>query len=170
MPIGRFLLVLVFLAPVAAGTALAADWQTYRNVRFGFAVDYPADLLVMKPPPVNGDGRAFHVPGRRIEVAASASHNVLDDTIGRLYTKALAEFGPANVSYHRRGDSFFVVSGISQGRVFYEYVQIARKGGGDYVGRLRILYPPGEKAVMDPVVARMQRRFSTSFRKMAPAQ
>lgn len=170
MTIRRFLFVLVFLLPAAAGTALAADWQTYRNVRFGFAVDYPGDILVMKPPPANGDGCAFHVPGRRIEVTASASHNVLDDSIGQLYAKALAEFGPGNVSYRRRGDSFFVVSGISRGRVFYEYVQIARKGGGDYVGRLRILYPPREKAVMDPVVTRMQRRFSTSFRQMAPAR
>lgn len=167
--IGRLLVALVLLVPAAAGSVLAADWQTYRNARFGFAVDYPADILTMKPAPANDDGRAFHVPGRRIEVTVSAGHNVLDETIGQLYTKAQAEFGPGNISYRRRGAGFFVVSGIRRGRVFYEYVQITRKGGGTYVGRLRFIYPPDEKATMDPVVARMQRRFSTSFREMAPA-
>lgn len=146
--------------------AVAADWQAYRNARFGFAVEYPAGLLTMQPPPANDDGRVFSAPDRRIEVIASASHNVLEDSIGQLYTKALARYGPGNVSYRRQGSSFYVVSGIAGGRVFYEYVQIARKGGSEYVGSLLVRYPAEEKAVMDRVVTRMQRRFATSFRQM----
>jgi hypothetical protein len=163
--VSRLLPILIVLV---AGTAAAADWQTYRNARFGFAVEYPADLLQMQPAPANDDGRAFRAPGRRIDVTASASHNVLDDTIGQLYAKALARYGPETVSYKRRGGDFFVVSGIRGGRVYYEYVQIARKHGGEYVGRLVLRYPPEEKPVMDPVVTRMQKRFSTSFRQMPP--
>ncbi len=165
---------LAVLMPVTLGLAAAgahaADWQTYRNARFGFAVVYPADILQMQPAPANDDGRAFRSVERRIDVSASASHNVLDDTVGGLYAKALAEYGPQNVTYRRRGVDFFVVSGVRHGRVFYEYVQIARKHGGEYVGRLLAVYPPEEKPVMDPVVTRMQRRFATSFRQMPPGQ
>lgn len=155
---------------LVAANALAADWRTYRNARFGFAVEYPANLLTMQPPPANDDGRAFSARVRRIDVTVSASHNAPDATVSQLYAQTIARYGPETVSYKRRGDAFFVVSGIKGKRVYYEYVQIARKGGNEYAGRLVVRYPAEEKAVMDPVVARMQRRFASSFRQMPPAR
>ena len=61
---------------ILAATAQPED--RYCNARFGFCVDVPAPLKSAGEGE-NGDGSKFYVPGKAVEVIASASHYVADD-------------------------------------------------------------------------------------------
>jgi hypothetical protein len=58
--------------------ALAEDWKTYENPRFGFTVDVPADGWKELPPPENGDGQTWRSNNDRANILAWGSY-VLDD-------------------------------------------------------------------------------------------
>src|SRR3954463_13078505 len=50
----------LFLSSAGLAPAPATDtWQTYGNVRFGYRICYPANLLHAQPEAANGDGRVF---------------------------------------------------------------------------------------------------------------
>ncbi len=50
---------LAWLAAAVCGASADERWATYVNDRFGTSLSYPADVLVMQPPPENDDGRTL---------------------------------------------------------------------------------------------------------------
>ena len=52
----RSILALVLLS----SSAIAADWSSYANARFGVSIDIPPGFLNDVPEPANGDGLTFH--------------------------------------------------------------------------------------------------------------
>lgn len=57
------------------GTQTGTNFETYRNVRFGYQFSYPADVLVADPPPANGGGQSFVSRDGSFQVDTFASFN-----------------------------------------------------------------------------------------------
>lgn len=139
----------------AGGTAAAQDrWATYHNARFGTTADYPADVFTVRaPPPANGDGQTFRTADGRAELLIYGTHNVEDDT-PRSYV-AKYHNGP-EVTYKRVTRSFFVVSGVRDGKIFYSRCNFPAEADG-IIDCLALRYPADDKAAWDAIVTRISR-------------
>ena len=163
----------MFERPAAAGRE---RYATYANARFGFSVEYPADLLVPESESDNGDGRVF--VGKRprdpwesatsLRVWAYGSHNVNGLSLRDSFETATQQTAPdltatRRVTYQRSGANWYVVSGLlalranprRQDHIFYTKT-ILRNG---VFKTLHLRYHRREKARLDPIVTRISRSF-----------
>jgi hypothetical protein len=137
--------------------ALADDWRTYHNDRYGTTIDYPNSF---KPgtPPDNDDGLAFQ-SADGAEFSVFASYNALGfDLAGfqDFIEKDLAS--DTVVTYRAHGDDWFVISGTKgSDRIFYERHLLSH--GEEMTESFVVSYPAGLKQKYDPIVARMSKSF-----------
>ena len=61
-----------------AAPAIADDWKTYENPRYGFTVQVPASGWKALPPPDNGDGQTWRSDNDRSTILVWGS-NIIDD-------------------------------------------------------------------------------------------
>lgn len=138
---------------VTAASAQQPDYQIYSNTRFGYTVEYPAQLLTPQGEADNGDGQAFRSSDGKCEMLTYAGYNVLNETLKSVYRKELS--GHSRVTYRLLRPTFFVVSGIDGDRVFYR--KTIYRSGIFYT--LQISYPVSEKALYDSITARVAKSF-----------
>ena len=94
------------------------SYKTYKNARFLFSIDYPANFTVGNMPE-NGDGRRFS--GKNAELVVSGNW-VLEDVHGDIenYFRKVKEW-KHKVTYERLSKNWFVLSGYNEeGEIFYE--------------------------------------------------
>jgi hypothetical protein len=130
------------------------DWITYHNDRFGFAIDYPADVFAADDRTlgdfwrlfVSRDGRArllvtagFNI--RRL-TTASYRHSVMDET-----------YQGASMAYAPVRKTWFVLAGSKGEEGFYERVTFACDGRT--IHRWRLTYPAGERAYYSEIIERI---------------
>jgi len=143
-------------------TSLGADaqtkYQTYRNERFAYSIEYPSGLLKRQAPPANNDGRIFRSNDGKIEMLVWGQHNALDRTFVGQYDDSLQKCGDAEV-YKVFNERFFVISCTLNGRIFYQ--KTLQRGGAEpeIFFTFTIEYPRDQKKKMDPVVKRISRSF-----------
>ena len=160
----RFTLLLVF-ALVLADRAGAAEWHTYRNDRYGTAIDYP-DRFIPQPPPDNDDGRAFKSADGG-DFTVSASYNALDFDVAkyRAFILKTLDAGSA-VTYQATGGTWFVISGSQGDKVFYQRHVLSH--GAQMTEDFVISYPAALKSTYDPIVARMAKSFRSGSGYQSP--
>ena len=146
--------------------AMASDhqWDVYENVRFGYSICYPADLLTAQPETDNGDGRKF--TGKSgAELAVWGSYNVLEQDTETLIG-GLADAGAAAVTYRRVAMDWAVVSARWKGNVFYTKLLLERNAaeGVDIVRVFRLIYPANEVKTYNAVAARLAQCFKPTGR------
>ena len=59
--------------------AIAADWDSYENSRFGATIDIPPGFVNDVPEPANGDGLTFHSVDRKAELLVWGNNLVDED-------------------------------------------------------------------------------------------
>lgn len=154
---GRGALILTIAAGLLAlSTAGQAQgrWATYANPRFGTIADYPADLFtVQNPPPENGDGATFRTADGRPQLAIYGAYNVDNDTPAS-YVAKYEELKSA--AYKRVSSGFYVVSGTSGADIYYDRCNFPPRND-DVLNCIHIVYPADEKALFDPIVARISK-------------
>lgn len=140
-------------APVLAALAVtllaaapaAADDITYRNARFGTVATFPSEAFAEAlPEPTNGDGRAWRSPnGAELFIYARANQ-------GRETPASIVRDRAKDdeVTYRKAGDTWVVVSGYRDGKIFYERY-IFR---GDVIHSVAIRYPPSQRRTYDKLV------------------
>jgi hypothetical protein len=142
---------------LAPPTALADDWRTYHNDRYGTTIDYPN---IFKPgtPPDNDDGLAF-TGADGAEFSVFASYNALDFDLAALQDFVVKNLGADTViTYRAQGDDWLVISGTKgSDRVFYERHLLSH--GREMTEGFVASYPAGLKQKYDPIVARMSKSF-----------
>lgn len=144
---------LCFLLLALPLSALAAsEWSNYVNVRFGFKVSYPAEL-VASPEPDNNDGREFHTSNEEFSVKAYG-HYLVDMTLNSLWADDLKEYGSA-ITYKRKAATWYVVSGVKDGTEFYRKVLTK----GDRCSVLHFTYPHAGAKQYDPWVEKIVKGF-----------
>jgi hypothetical protein len=146
--------------PVAYSAAQAQDGtalDTYRNERHGYALSYPAAQFVALPSATE-DGRQF--------ISKDGSARLLVGTLPNFDNKSLrayrdftlsASYPGAKVDYAPVRDTWFVLSGIHLGMVFYQRVNFTC--GGRAINSWAMVYPEAQKAVYDPVVELIHRNY-----------
>lgn len=140
-------------------SASAANWQTYRNARYGTTVEYP-DVFKAEPPPANGDGRTFRSADGS-EFSVFASINSQNFTVAAFKRFIVKNLDPADViTYQAHNSRGFVISGTSGPNIFYERHLISRDG--QLTEGLIISYPARLKTTYDAIVTRMSRSFQAS--------
>jgi hypothetical protein len=147
-----FLIAVVVL--LAAGAAAAtAEWKTYVNERFGTTADVPADWRAGEPPE-NGDGLRFTSPDGTASVAVFGSFQTFD-TIAEAMAIYETPEDDETVTYRHRDKRALVVSGASDGTIFYRRWILSC---GDTVWNgVSIEYPAADKAAYDALVAHVAR-------------
>lgn len=141
------------IALCAAASAAAQDrWTTYANPRFGTTIDFPTDLFPQRdPPPENGDGQAFRSRDGRARLAVWGSYNASSDT-PESYLQGIAKSEGA--TYRRVTASYFVVSGLRDGDIYYQRCNFAARPD-DTIHCFEATYPAADKAAMDAIMPRL---------------
>jgi hypothetical protein len=149
--------VFAIILALAAFASAQQKFETYSNERFFFSIDYPSDLLKIEPPPENDDGRTFVSSDGQVEMLVWGQHNVQQQTLDERYAVDLKGFTekPAYMVLKR---DWFVLSGMKNGKIFYEKTLVRRKGG-DVFFTFTITYPPSQKSKFDAIVKRIADSF-----------
>jgi len=147
---------MVFLATV--GTAVAFDWVTYVNDRFGFSLRYPADVFAPERRSEAGDGEVFVATQGHGRLLVGAFENRDGHSVASyrdlIRSQSYADY---EVSYAPRGQTWFVLSGESADKVFYEKVMFSCQGR--VINSFALVYPIERKRQFDPIVERIENTF-----------
>ena len=144
-------------APSMSAMPSKADhWASYEDGRFGFTLEYPADVFVAAPSrPEEGksflsrDGRA------RLLVSAAPTKGVPLAT----HRQSLMEgvYVDAAYDYKPRGTTWYVLSGTLGTDMFYQRVTFSCDGRAFHTWKL--VYPLSEREYYDRIVEAMNRRY-----------
>jgi hypothetical protein len=134
-----------------------SKFATYTNERFAFSIDYPEELLKMQPPPDNDDGRTFRSDDGTVEMLVWGQENAELKTLDERYARDLKGF-TEKPTYMVSKRDWYVISGIKDGKIFYQKTMVRRRHGDVYF-TLTIEYPESEKAKYDPIVKKISESF-----------
>lgn len=156
MKAGATLLLGALLLPSAAN-ATAGRWQTYANVRYGFAICYPADLLEPKGEADNGDGQTFRAADGA-ELRAFGSNNALDRTLADEAREQARHYTGkrGRITYRAAKPGWQVLSGNDGASTLFYAKTIARDG---QFFTFQLKYPKSASVRYKPVVEQLARCF-----------
>lgn len=142
---------------VLSRVAIASEWKTEVNGRWGFSITYPGSLIPERLP-ANGAGRRYHSPDGKVSLAAMGSHthpDELDESLDGFWKKELTDRGDT-VTYKLKKGNFYVISGVNpNGYEFYHKVFFFPT----YWVEWEITYPHAEHQRYDGWVERIAREF-----------
>ena len=142
--------------------ALAAEWGSYANGRFGVAIDIPPGFVNDVPPPGNGDGLTFHDPARGAELLVWGGNLAVWDfreDAGQAVSGekergfAVTYETSRNLDLKAPSPAWYAYSGVGGGRIVYGKAQASCRGTQDV--HFRIEYPEARKHEFDSIVARL---------------
>lgn len=136
-----------------APDALAYD--TYRNDRFGFSVDYPYDLLQPDEAVGDGHGQSFSSPDGSATLLVYGSGDGEAAALREEYEAELAR-PDVRVSYRVIRPRWFVVSGYEGPYIFYQRTHQTADG----LRTFRLRHRAADKDYFDAVVERLSRSFA----------
>jgi hypothetical protein len=150
------LLVALLMAPIAR----AAEWQHYIDPELGYSVELPADGFDIEPDPARNGLTLYERDGRgQIDVYGVVNEEGLSLTQVR---EALSEADRIKeITYSRRGASWFVVSGYyrrladeATDLIFYAKFMISADRRA--ISAFEASYPVGDKERYDPIIERIE--------------
>lgn len=144
----------VLLLAIAAmvSPAMASDWTTYVNDRFGATADIPASYKAGEAPE-NGDGLRFTSPNGEATIAVWGGFAIVTDASFADYAKRLVSYAKDDgwkVTYSAGKSGWFAFSGSKADRIFFEKLVSACKG--EIANHVRLEYPAARKVEFDPIV------------------
>jgi len=132
------------------------DWQTFTIDGFGTQVDYPAGIFAVP------DGKAEKGVGERLRSADGRAvltiysrENDSAETPSS-YLKNNLRLARAALDYERITPTFFAISSVRQGMIFYSRCNFSSEMGGA-VHCFDLVYPQREQRAWDPIVTRISR-------------
>jgi hypothetical protein len=149
---GFLLLVLMFTAP-----AIAGDWTSYTNARFGETIDIPPGFVNDVGEPENGDGLTFHSADGKAELLVWGNNLVDEDFKADGQSRVSDETANGwDVSYQKdAGEQWSVYSGSKGERIMYARAIASCKG--TQALHFRIEYPGAQKKEYDAIVDRLSK-------------
>jgi hypothetical protein len=146
----RLFSIMLSFATIAASTAIAAPF-TYVNERFGTVCTFPDDIFTdRQPEPENGDGQQW-LSADGASLICSGILNIDDDTPkGFVATEKASKEPGYKITYGKAGKNWAVLSGLKDGKIFYERRLFGKHG---VISTVWIEYPPALKSKYDPLVA-----------------
>jgi hypothetical protein len=154
----------ILAATLLVCPALAGDWETYSNWRFGIMIDVPPGM-VAQPEPANNDGRTWYSADGQASLLAWGNH-LVTGTFGEDSRDRIAADKDAGwtISYetHEKpdrpsGGAWHVYSGEMKGRILYAK-SIASCGASQAI-HFRLEYPAAQQAIYGPIIKRLVKTF-----------
>jgi hypothetical protein len=134
------------------------DWAEYRNERYGFSLQYPADIFVVERTAEAGDGQVLIAGEADARLLVGALPNEVGHTVASYQAHiARQSYRDYQIGYQRLGGSWSVLSGEGNGRVFYEKVMFTC--AGRLINSFALIYPLERRHVFDPIVERIENTF-----------
>jgi hypothetical protein len=148
-------------SPVAAAKPPAPSktddgWASYRDARFGFALNYPSEVFLPDPEASN-EGKSFVSRDGRARLVISAV-NAQGLTLAQ-HRRSLMEgaYKGATFDYTPQRGTWFVLSGTLGTDMFYHRVTFSCSGRALHGWQL--VYPLSDRAVYDRIVEEVHRRY-----------
>lgn len=116
------LIVIIVAGPVFGQIKLLAEGNDeYCNARYKYCIWYPR-TMTPGPEAQNGDGRIFKEGQTSITVYGSGNWNADGDVVSlkEKYTEDIREQKDCKITYTKLGKTFYVLSGIKKGHIFYQ--------------------------------------------------
>jgi curved DNA-binding protein CbpA len=135
-----------------------ANWTTYRNASFGFALRYPAGIFVLDSRRSTGNVRTFVSRDGRAVLRILASENMTGTTPARLRRTLMKKrYAGASFDAAPRRKYWFALSGTRGDDVFLERVTFScdRKSMHGW----QMTYPSSERATYDKVAKLVLRNY-----------
>lgn len=143
-----------------------ATYKEYQNMRFGFQVWYPEGLLIPQGESDNGDGQKFQSKNRAVSMLVYGGHSFEATVESKFREDTISITGGHSVrqvTYKHKGDNWYVVSGFSEEKVFYQKTIIV----DGTIMTFYITYPSTKKKVWDPITATISKSFKNLKREVA---
>ena len=129
-------------------------WITYRNDRFGFAIDYPADVFAVDDRTLGDFWRLFVSHDGRARLLVTAGFNSKNLSTASYRQAVLDEtYQGASVEYAPLRKTWFVLAGSRGEEGFYERATFACDGR--IIHRWRLTYPAGERDIYSKIIDRI---------------
>lgn len=126
----------------------ADEYDCYVNHRYGYALAWPKRLLTPMGESDAKDGQVFAASDGSAELRCWGSFSdAPPQTLPEALAEALAE-PRRQVTYKHAGESFFVLSGHVDGRIFYRRTILAH----GVLATFELTYDPSLKTLFDPVI------------------
>jgi hypothetical protein len=144
------------------GAAAAQDqtdpWRNYTNERYGFSLVVPSHVLTVEKRSDAGDGLVFASKDGEARLLVGTMKNT-DAQTPRSYQDYIAQqsYADYNITYRRGGDSWFVLTGEGNGRIFYEKVMFSCSS--DLISSFALIYPTEQRRTFDPIVEKIEDSF-----------
>lgn len=144
------------------GTAAAQDrngsWRTYTNERYGFSLIIPSHVLAVEKKSDAGDGLVFASKDGETRLLVGTLKNA-EARMTSTYRDYITQqsYADYNITYRRSGDSWFVLSGEGNGKIFYEKVMFSC--GSELISSFALIYPAEQRRTFDPIVEKIEDSF-----------
>lgn len=166
--IGPILGLLIGVAsPLVSGTgsasvgaaSIADTWRTYVNVRFGYRICYPSNLLRALPEAPNGDGRVF-TAADSATLTVFGRNNVDESTLSQTAAENASDRAGSKgrISYRLVRSRWAVSSGDDGGSMLFYSKTIQRD---DQFLIFDLVYPRALAARYKPVVEQLAKCFES---------
>ncbi len=134
------------------------DWETYRSERFGYSLLFPPRVLEHHSETPDGRGVEFSSKDGLERLKILAADNSGNISIGAYRAAIVREFSGSNqLQYGPMGQSWFVLSGVRGGSIYYQKVLFAC--GGRTINAFAMTYPEEKRRAFDPVVTTIEKNF-----------
>ena len=151
---------LVWLAGcvLSSDLAVAQGWTEHQNERFGFAFEYPAGIFRFERAAKRGDGEMFVAPSFNARLVVGAVSNTEGHTpASYLAFTERKTYRNDRITYRKRGQGWFVLSGYKGEKIFYEKVIFSC--GGRLINGFALSYPARHNRAISPVIERIEDTF-----------
>lgn len=134
----------------------SAAWQTFSVPDFGTTVDYPAGIFsVAEGKAEKGVGQRFSSADGRSLLTIYSRENDTGDTPAS-YLRNNLKLPRSALSYERVTRSFFAISTVREGSIYYSRCNFSADAGGA-IHCIDLVYPQTERRAWDDVVTRISR-------------
>ena len=157
-------LLAVLLSALMAGQSAAREgnetlgWTAYRNERYGFSLQYPADIFAVERTSEAGDGAVFATTDGQAKLLVGALPNKARQSVASYqdYVQRNSYAGFA-IDYRPLGSNWFVLSGDGNGQTVYEKVMFSCDER--LINSFALIYPTADKRRFDAIVEGIQATF-----------
>ena len=136
--------------------AVSQEWTAFVEPQFGTRVEIPSDVFsVHEGASMKGVGEQYTTRDGRAALAVYSQRNLRGEAPAT-YLKRNYKAPNRAMDYKRVTRSFFAVSAVHQGAVYYSRCNFSRSPGGS-IHCVDIKYPVSEKRAWDDIVTRISR-------------
>jgi hypothetical protein len=147
--------ILVFMLAFASRPAASAEWTTFVEPKFETTLQIPSEVFsVHEGPSYRGIGEQYTTKDGRASLAVYSQENLRKDS-PRTYLKRNNLVPRRMIEYVRVTRSFFAISTVMEGMVFYSRCNFSPRSSTIHCFDLK--YPESEKQAWNDVVTRISR-------------